>query len=90
MVTPHDFVINECTCGRVARDYEDLAVIMEEDGMHYKGSGSVQKGGKSKVVCLRPGCYGAWKTHKLYMKKLQRMLNIQYFRLKQKQDEEEM
>jgi hypothetical protein len=85
-----DFNIIDCACGRIARDYEDLAVIMEEDGMYYCGSGPIKKGGKSKVVCLRPGCYGAWKTHKQYMKKLRRILNIQYVRLKKQQDEEEI
>jgi hypothetical protein len=88
-MTPADYVMRACSCGRVIRDYTDLAVIIEEDGYCFRGNGTKRKEGKSKVVCLRPGCYGMYKTHKVYSKKLKRILNITYIRLKQQQDEEE-
>jgi hypothetical protein len=82
-----DYIINECTCGRRPRDYTDLAVIIEEDGVVYKNSVG-KKGGKSKVVCLRKGCVGTWKSKMVYASKLPRILNIEYIRMKQKEKEE--
>jgi len=80
-----DFIITPCSCGRDARDKTDLAVIMEEDGMTYQRSIG-RKGGKSRVVCLRKGCRGTWKSKKVYMTKLVRILNIEYMRMKQKEE----
>lgn len=87
MASRADWDIAPCTCGRGPRDYSDLAVIAEEDGKAYKRS-TAKSSTKSKVVCLRSGCRGAWKTSNKYIKKLPRMLNIVYLRQKEKEEKE--
>jgi hypothetical protein len=79
-----DYTFHPCTCGRVPHDFTQLAVIREEDGFHY-GHGAAEKVPRAKVVCMRPGCYGAWKTTKRYAKRLPRLFNLEYIRIKEKE-----
>lgn len=83
-----NYVIRKCTCGREGWDHADLAVIAEEDKIVYKRSAGVAST-RSRVVCLRKGCSGSWKTSKKYIDKLPRILNIVYLRQKEK-DREDM
>jgi hypothetical protein len=83
-----DYPIVPCTCGRESRDFTDLAVITEDDGALFRGKGVKKKGHKSKVVCMRKGCRGAWKSQRKYVKGLTRILNIQYLRIKKSEKED--
>lgn len=60
-----------CSCGRVLRtDKEDLVVMALKcnhsafNGYHYTPSDW------SHVRCLRPGCYGSWRTKSNYVYEL--------------------
>lgn len=75
-----DYIIIDCTCGRKKWDFTDLAVIYEEDGAYFNGSGAKKKGKKSKVVCMRKGCRGMWKSCKKYKDGLTRIWNNDYIR----------
>jgi uncharacterized cupin superfamily protein len=82
-----DYMIQDCTCGRKVYDFTDLAVIIEDDGAYFNGGGPRREGKKSKVVCMRAGCRGTWKSCKKYMKGLTRIFNNDYIKKVRKEAE---
>lgn len=62
----------KCTCGRKPGDHTDLAVTS------YKCNHSAFNGYRytpsnySQVRCLRPGCFGSWRTDAAYVETLPR------------------
>ena len=84
---PPDIIYVKCTCGRnKATDKNDLVVILEEDGYGYHGNikMSPTKGPYSKVMCIREGCKGEWRSKKKYVAKLPRMSWLEFNTLKNK------
>lgn len=80
-----DQVIIPCTCGRVRKhDRADLAVLIEEDGLSYRGNVTQvgMKSKSSKVVCMREGCTGCWRSASAFIKKLPRIYAKEYMQSK--------
>lgn len=87
---PNDIPLLPCTCGRGAYDHTELAVILEEDGQSYapKSRGSFPSK-RSLVVCIRKGCFGKYRSAKMYVAKLPRIFGNDYAKQK-KQERLEM
>jgi hypothetical protein len=78
-----DKMVMPCSCGRIAYDRTDLAVIIENDHVPFNIERLGERAGWSKVVCLRMGCYGSWRSSRAYMERLPRIFNSEYLQQKE-------
>jgi hypothetical protein len=71
-------IIRPCTCNRLNRDLDNLAIIREQFHKSDKGHPSTY----SLVVCLRDGCLGMYRSADKYVDSLPKIWHRDYTSLK--------